>query len=76
MKVLLEAFAQGLVDEPSRVVVTERVEGGTVRFALQVAPADRGRVIGRNGRTVQALRTLIDAVARRQGQSADVEIVG
>jgi len=76
VKVLLEALAQGLVDEPSRVVVTEQVEGDTVRFALQVAPADRGRVIGRSGRTAQALRTVMDAVARRRGQEADVEILG
>ncbi len=76
MKVLLEALAQGLVDDPSRVVVTERVEGDLVRFALQVAPVDRGRVIGRSGRTAQALRTVMAAVARRRGQSADVEILG
>ncbi len=76
MKVLLEALAQGLVDDPSRVVVTERAEGDLVRFALQVAPADRGRVIGRSGRTAQALRTVMAAVARRRGQSADVEILG
>ena len=76
MKVLLEALAQGLVDDPSRVVVTERVEGDLVRFALQVSPADRGRVIGRSGRTAQALRTVMDAVAHRRGQSADVEILG
>lgn len=76
MKFLLEALAQGIVDDPSRVVVTERVEGEVVRFSLLVAPADRGRVIGRAGRTAQALRTLMDAVARRRGQSSDLEILG
>ena len=76
MKVLLEALAQGIVDDPSRVVVTERVEGEVVRFSLRVAPGDRGRVIGRSGRTAQALRTLMDAVARQRGQGSDLEILG
>lgn len=75
MKLLLQALAQGLVDDPSRVVVTERVEGEVVRLSLRVAPADRGRVIGRSGRTAQALRVLLDAVARRRGRSSELEIL-
>jgi predicted RNA-binding protein YlqC (UPF0109 family) len=42
---------------------------------VQVSPADRGRVIGRQGRTADALRTLCLALAERQGRSCDVEIL-
>ena len=55
---LLEYLAEGLVDEPDEVSV-EPFEGddGTIVLELSVAPADYGRVIGRAGRTAQALRT-------------------
>jgi predicted RNA-binding protein YlqC (UPF0109 family) len=42
---------------------------------LEVSPEDRGRVIGRRGRTVDAMRTLVDAIGRRQGGNYDVEIL-
>ena len=42
----------------------ERSEDGVVRLEIEVAPADRGRVIGRGGRTIEALRTVMQAVAR------------
>ena len=75
MKRLLEALARELVSEPSQVSVSERTEPGRVRLALRVAREDRGRVIGRGGRTAEALRTVVDAVARQRGLRCDVEIV-
>ena len=53
MKDLLLAFAQALVDQPRRVSVSERGQGGTTILSLSVAPEDRGKVIGREGRTYQ-----------------------
>ena len=76
MKQLLEGLARALVKEPSRVRVTEWTEEGIVHFDLEVSDLDRGRVIGRGGRTADALRTLLDAVARRRGTPCDMEIVG
>ncbi len=76
MKLFLEALVRGLVEDPSRVRVAERHEDGVVCFDLEVAPSDRGRVIGRSGRTVNALRTLMSAVGRRRGLSCDVEVLG
>ena len=75
MKALLEDFARTLVDEPERVYVSERSEEGVVFLDLEVAEADRGKVIGKRGRTADALRTLLDAVARRRGVECDMEVV-
>jgi predicted RNA-binding protein YlqC (UPF0109 family) len=72
---LVLTFVKGLVDEPSRVSVRERRENGVCQFDLLVAPADRGRVIGRRGRTVGALRTLLGAVAERRGERCRIEVL-
>ena len=74
MKVLLETLARGLVSEPSRVRVHEHVEDGVVYLDLEVANGDRGRVIGRGGRTIDALRTLLQAVGDRVGTPCEVEV--
>ena len=76
MKALLEVLARALVSEPQRVRVSERGEPGFVRLELVVAPQDRGRVIGRQGRTADELRTLLGAVARHRGTRCRLEIVG
>ena len=52
-------LARGLVREPGRVRVHEHVEGDRTILELEVSPADRGRVIGREGRTASALRVLV-----------------
>jgi hypothetical protein len=70
MKDLLELFVRGLVSDPRRVVVRETSSDEGTEFLVEVGPADRGRVIGRGGRTVDALRTLMAAVAERRGGSA------
>ena len=75
MKQLLTTLAQALVEQPEQVSVTEFPEDGGLLLELRVAPQDRGRVIGRKGRTADALRTVLDAVARRRGVYCDVEIV-
>jgi len=76
VKELLEKLARALVSEPSRVRVAEWTEEGIVHLDLEVSDADRGRVIGRGGRTADALRTLLDAVARHRGTPCDMEILG
>ncbi len=75
MKALLETLARELVDEPAHVSVTEWDEGDGFFLELSVAPEDRGFVIGKRGRTADALRTVLDAVARRRGTNCDMEIV-
>jgi uncharacterized protein len=72
---LVETLARALVREPHRVRATEWVEDGFIHLDLEVAPSDRGRVIGRGGRTADALRTLVEAMGRRRGTPCDLEIV-
>ena len=74
MKALVETVARGLVDEPDRVRVTERRDGDVVHLELHVARTDRGRVIGRQGRTADAFRALLGVVARRHGLSCDLTV--
>lgn len=75
MKELLEYIARSLVDKPEDVNV-EVVEGDrSVILQLKVAPEDVGKVIGKQGRIAQALRTLIRASAVKQGKRAIVEIL-
>ena len=76
MKELLTLFAQGLVRDAGRVSVRQRSEDGVERFEIEVAPADRGRVIGRGGRTVEALRTVMQAVAARRGLRSSLDVLG
>jgi len=75
VKELLLHLARGLVREPDRVRVDGHVVSGRSVLELAVAPADRGRVIGRDGRTAKALRTLFAALARRRGDSCEVEVL-
>jgi uncharacterized protein len=75
VKELLATLAEALVDDPDRVRVRERMEDGTAVLELEVARDDRGRVIGRQGRTARALRTLVGAAARQRGFPCKVEIL-
>ena len=76
MKELLLIIAQGLVEDPSAVVVEqdEPAEDGTVVLHLHVAPDDMGRVIGKQGRIAKAMRTVMRAAATRQDCKLAVEI--
>ncbi len=74
MKELIEYIVKLLVDSPDEVQVTE-YEGRTIVYELSVAEADIGKVIGRQGRTVQAIRTVLTAAASRQNKRAALEII-
>lgn len=75
MKDFLEQMARQLVDHPDRVRVDFEERQQWLVFRLNVDPADVGKVIGKQGRTAQALRTIMIAVAARQGRRAMLEIV-
>jgi len=76
VKDLLESLARGLVDAPDRVRVEEFEEDdGTLVLELSVADDDYGKVIGRGGRTAQALRTVVKAAAARDNRRVLVDIV-
>ena len=76
MKELLEYLAQRLVDDPSKVVVEQFEEDdGTVVLELAVGEDDYGQVIGRGGRTANALRTVVKASAVKENRRVIVDIV-
>lgn len=76
MKELLEYLARGLVERPGEVHVSEELEDdGSLVLELSVAEDDYGTVIGRGGRTVQALRTVIKAAAAKDNRRVFVDIV-
>lgn len=71
---VVEVVARALVDDPEAVRVTENDHRGMAVIELFVAPEDLGRVIGRQGRTASALRTLVAAAAEHAGVKATLEI--
>lgn len=76
MRELLEQLAQRLVAEPEAVKVDQFEEDdGTVVLELAVGPEDYGRIIGRGGRTANALRTVVKAAAVRAHRRVLVDIV-
>ena len=68
-------LARSLADEPDEVVVESSTRGAQVKLSLTVAPGDMGRVIGRRGRTAQALRTVVAAAGAKVGAQTNVDIV-
>lgn len=75
MKALVETIAQALVDDPSKVVTSEEIEEDTLVIKLSVAKEDMGRIIGKEGRTAKAIRTLLNAVSTRDNKKAILKIV-
>lgn len=75
MKEFIEFIAKHLVDNPEAVRVEELVEGDNrIKFVLHVQDSETGKVIGKMGRTAKATRTLLTAMASKQGMKAFMEI--
>jgi predicted RNA-binding protein YlqC (UPF0109 family) len=70
---LVEVVARALADHPNAVRVTERQHRGQTLVELFMAPGDLGRVIGRQGRTAAAMRTLVSTAAELEGVKATLE---
>ena len=75
MDELVTYLARRLVDEPDAVQVESETDGDTVRLRLTVAPDDVGKVIGKQGRIIRAIRTVIRSGGARRGQRVMLEIV-
>ncbi|MGH9264446.1 MAG: KH domain-containing protein [Acidimicrobiales bacterium] len=74
-RAVLEYVAKAIVDDPDSVIVEVDEGRSAVSLRLNVSPDDMGRVIGRRGRTAQAIRTVVRAAAAREGRDAHVDIV-
>ena len=75
MKSLLETIARSLVDAPKEVQITEIDGEKTVIFELRCNAKDIGKIIGKSGKTVGAMRTLLSSIAAKQGRKAVLEVV-
>ena len=75
MKELVEYIAKSIVNSPDDVVVTEEETEQGITLKLQVADDDKGRVIGKQGRIAEAIRTLIRVKAAKAGTKVSLEII-
>jgi hypothetical protein len=75
MKDLIDYVAKAVVDNPDQVKVTQIDGESTVVFELRVNQQDVGKIIGKQGRTINAIRTLLNATAAKAGLRAMLEIV-
>jgi predicted RNA-binding protein YlqC (UPF0109 family) len=75
VKEIIEVIAQALVDQPDQVSVREIGGAHTSILELKVAKVDIGKVIGKQGRTVSALRTILSAVSAKTKKRAVLEVV-
>jgi len=74
IKAVVEVVARALVDHPDAVRVTENERRGMTVYSLTTAPGDMGKLIGRQGRTAAALRTLVALTAEKHGKRAQLDI--
>jgi predicted RNA-binding protein YlqC (UPF0109 family) len=75
LQALVEYVARGLVTRPDDVQVTQSQKGDMIVYEVRVADEDKGRVIGKNGRTAKALRAIVGAAATKSEKKATVEII-
>jgi len=74
MKYFVEFVVSALVDKPDEVCIFDADQHGKTVFEIEVNPGDVGRVIGKKGRTINAIRNVMDAVGRHRNESVRVEI--
>ncbi len=75
MRTLVEQIAQALVDAPTEVQVTPVEEGDATVLELRVAQNDRGKVIGKQGRTAKSIRTILGAASMKLKRRYTLEII-
>lgn len=75
MKQLVESMAKALVDKPEDVAVSEVMGEKTTVFELRVAQTDLGKVIGKQGKTARAMRTILSASGTKIGKRCVLEIL-
>ncbi len=75
MKEAVEKIIKGLVGNPEAVEVSEVSDGKNVKIEVRVGEGDMGRIIGREGRTVKAIRSLLFYAGQKQGRRFNLDIV-
>jgi len=75
MKKALHYIASSIVDEPEKVSVEEQEQDGTTNFTIKVAASDMGKIIGKNGKIIRAIRNVIKIPAIKQNKKINVTLV-
>ena len=75
MKDLVELIAKALVDHPDQVQVTEKETDKSIVIELRVAPEDMGKVIGKQGRIANAIRSIVKSAATKEDKKVIVDIL-
>jgi predicted RNA-binding protein YlqC (UPF0109 family) len=75
MQAFLEYVVKGLVQKPEEITVTPVEKNGATVYELRISPADVGRIIGREGVTINAIRSLLSAGSARKGLRCSLEII-
>jgi predicted RNA-binding protein YlqC (UPF0109 family) len=75
MRELVEFLTESLVEDPDAVQVEEVSSGRVTVYEVTVAEDDVGKIIGRQGKVIRAIRTVVKAAATRQGTRVDVDVV-
>jgi hypothetical protein len=76
MKALVEYIVKALVDQPDQILIAERSGRNTTIIELAVAKEDIGKVIGKEGRTINAIRTILNAAGASQKKRVVLEVMG
>ncbi|MBI3550728.1 MAG: KH domain-containing protein [Elusimicrobia bacterium] len=74
MKALVEHLTKSLVDKPEAVEVIEAADGETTKFTLRVAEEDKGKIIGKQGKVIKALRAVIAMAAAKADKHVSVDL--
>ena len=74
LREVVETVARALADTPQKVAVSETEHRGTTLIEVTVAPPDVGKLIGRQGRTIQAMRTIASIAGDRAGKKVTLEV--
>jgi hypothetical protein len=75
MKAFLEYVIKNLVDAPEMVSVHQALRSGRTVYDVRVRPGDVGKIVGKQGQTIAAIRSLVNAAASRYGERVEVEII-
>jgi predicted RNA-binding protein YlqC (UPF0109 family) len=75
VKELVQYIAQSLVDDPSKIEISEIDENGNVRIELRVAKEDMGRIIGKGGRVANSIRVLLRVAAAKEGKRVSLDVI-
>lgn len=75
MKKALEYIVTQIVDDPKSVEISENEDNGMINFAIKVAGADMGKIIGKNGKVIRAIRNVIKIAAIKQNKKINIALI-